>query len=59
MFQAKDNIYTICKLPDTFQSWFLVQQLHVWLCMVRLKVRGWLAPHLTGATCRLAAAIAQ
>ena len=27
----------VCALPDTFQSWFLVSQLHVWLCLVRLK----------------------
>jgi len=37
---GKDNIYKICKLPDTFQSWFLVQQLHVWFCLVRLEAEG-------------------
>ena len=29
-----------CSLPDTFQSWFLVAHLHVWLCLVRLKREG-------------------
>ena len=24
-------------MPDSFQSWFLIAQLHVWLCMARLK----------------------
>ena len=24
------SFYTTCNLPDTFQSWFLVTQLHVW-----------------------------
>ncbi|XP_076437873.1 ubiquinol-cytochrome-c reductase complex assembly factor 1-like [Babylonia areolata] len=27
-------------LPDTFNSWFLVTNLHVWLCMVRLAGLG-------------------
>lgn len=27
-------------MPNTFQSWFLVAQLHVWLCLVRLKREG-------------------
>ena len=27
-------------MPDTFQSWFLVAHLHVWLCLVRLKREG-------------------
>lgn len=26
-----------CKLPDTFQSWFLLTHLHLWMCMVRAK----------------------
>lgn len=26
-----------CQLPDTFQSWFLITQLHLWMCMVRAK----------------------
>ncbi len=30
----------MCQLPDTFQSWFLVLQLHVWLCLVRLRHEG-------------------
>eukprot|EP00041_Stephanoeca_diplocostata_P007525 m.107376 g.107376 ORF g.107376 m.107376 type:complete len:279 (-) comp16918_c0_seq1:171-1007(-) len=27
-------------LPDNFQSWFLIQQLHVWMLMVRAKQEG-------------------
>lgn len=27
-------------LPDNFQSWFLIQQLHVWMVMVRAKQEG-------------------
>ncbi|KAK7460361.1 hypothetical protein BaRGS_00038889 [Batillaria attramentaria] len=27
-------------LPDTFNSWFLVTDLHIWLCMVRLANLG-------------------
>ena len=27
-------------MPDSFQSWFLIAQLHLWLCMVRLKREG-------------------
>lgn len=30
----------VCAMPDSFQSWFLVAQLHLWLCMVRLKREG-------------------
>lgn len=41
---GKDNIYKICKLPDTFQSWFLVQQLHVWFCLVRCCVKNIASP---------------
>eukprot|EP01147_Barroeca_monosierra_P002963 gene2963-5764_t len=29
-----------CQLPDTFQSWFLITHLHVWMCLVRLKQEG-------------------
>jgi cytochrome b pre-mRNA-processing protein 3 len=32
--------FPACSLPDTFQSWFLVAHLHVWLCLVRLKREG-------------------
>jgi len=28
---------SVCGLPDSFQSWFLLAHLHVWLLMVRLK----------------------
>jgi cytochrome b pre-mRNA-processing protein 3 len=26
-----------CELPETFQTWFLITQLHVWMFIVRLK----------------------
>ena len=29
-----------CSMPDILQSWFLVAQLHIWLCLVRLKREG-------------------
>lgn len=31
------EFYRRCGLPDTMQSWFLVTQLHLWMCLVRLK----------------------
>lgn len=27
-------------MPDTFYSWFLVTELHVWMVMVRLMAEG-------------------
>eukprot|EP00051_Salpingoeca_urceolata_P014084 m.178274 g.178274 ORF g.178274 m.178274 type:complete len:317 (+) comp17979_c2_seq3:1525-2475(+) len=38
--QSERDLMTTCRLPDTFQSWFLVTQLHVWMCLVRLKQEG-------------------
>ncbi|KAI8081878.1 ubiquinol-cytochrome C chaperone-domain-containing protein [Gilbertella persicaria] len=29
-----------CNLPDNFQSWFAVTQLHVWMVMVHLRAEG-------------------
>ncbi|KAL0075239.1 ubiquinol-cytochrome C chaperone-domain-containing protein [Phycomyces blakesleeanus] len=29
-----------CNLPDNFQTWFSVTQLHVWMLMVRLRAEG-------------------
>ena len=29
-----------CNLPDNFQSWFSVTQLHVWMLMVHLRAEG-------------------
>ncbi|XP_075906297.1 ubiquinol-cytochrome c reductase complex assembly factor 1 isoform X2 [Nelusetta ayraudi] len=29
-----------CSLPDTLNSWFLVVQLHVWMCLVRMRQEG-------------------
>ena len=37
---AYDKLYKAAGMPDTFQSWFLVNQLHVWMCLVRLKPLG-------------------
>ncbi|KAI7859066.1 ubiquinol-cytochrome C chaperone-domain-containing protein [Circinella umbellata] len=33
----KDFFIEACNLPDNFQSWFSVTQLHVWMLMVRLR----------------------
>ncbi|KAM5135666.1 ubiquinol-cytochrome c reductase complex assembly factor 1 [Mantella aurantiaca] len=35
-----DEFFEKCSLPDTLNSWFLVTQLHVWMCMVRMKQQG-------------------
>ncbi|KAM8945604.1 ubiquinol-cytochrome c reductase complex assembly factor 1 [Pelodytes ibericus] len=35
-----DDFFEKCNLPDTLNSWFLVTQLHVWMCLVRLKQEG-------------------
>ncbi|XP_063815642.1 ubiquinol-cytochrome-c reductase complex assembly factor 1 isoform X1 [Pseudophryne corroboree] len=35
-----DEFFEKCSLPDTLNSWFLVTQLHVWMCMVRMKQEG-------------------
>ncbi|XP_068120010.1 ubiquinol-cytochrome c reductase complex assembly factor 1 [Hyperolius riggenbachi] len=35
-----DAFFEKCSLPDTLNSWFLVTQLHVWMCMVRMKQEG-------------------
>lgn len=32
--------FKVCNMPDTFQSWFLVLHLHVWMCYVRLTADG-------------------
>ncbi|KAF6285065.1 ubiquinol-cytochrome c reductase complex assembly factor 1 [Rhinolophus ferrumequinum] len=29
-----------CEMPDTFNSWFLITLLHVWMCLVRMKQEG-------------------
>ena len=34
------KFYDAAGMPDTFQSWFLINQLHVWMCLVRLKPEG-------------------
>ncbi|XP_028667708.1 ubiquinol-cytochrome-c reductase complex assembly factor 1 [Erpetoichthys calabaricus] len=35
-----DEFFERCSLPDTLNSWFLVAQLHVWMCLVRMKQEG-------------------
>ncbi|KAM9813395.1 ubiquinol-cytochrome c reductase complex assembly factor 1 [Neosynchiropus ocellatus] len=35
-----DEFFDQCKLPDTLNSWFLVAQLHVWMCLVRMRQEG-------------------
>lgn len=35
------NVCTLeCNLPDNFQSWFSITQLHVWMLMVHLRAEG-------------------
>ena len=31
------EFFSQLRLPDTLQSWFLVMQVHMWLCLVRIK----------------------
>ena len=31
------QLYRVCQLPDTFQSWFLLTQLHLYMMMVSLS----------------------
>ncbi|XP_049590313.1 ubiquinol-cytochrome c reductase complex assembly factor 1 isoform X1 [Syngnathus scovelli] len=35
-----DDFLDRCLLPDTLNSWFLVAQLHVWMCLVRMRQEG-------------------
>ncbi|XP_077433738.1 ubiquinol-cytochrome c reductase complex assembly factor 1 isoform X1 [Vanacampus margaritifer] len=35
-----DDFFQRCSLPDTLNSWFLVAQLHVWMCLVRMRQEG-------------------
>ncbi|KAM7401529.1 hypothetical protein PAMP_016837 [Pampus punctatissimus] len=35
-----DEFFEKCSLPDTLNSWFLVTQLHVWMCLVRMRQEG-------------------
>ncbi|MBN3296203.1 UQCC1 factor, partial [Amia calva] len=35
-----DDFFEKCSLPDTLNSWFLVAQLHVWMCLVRMRQEG-------------------
>lgn len=31
-----ENFFSMCSLPNTLQSWFLVTHLHLWLCILQL-----------------------
>ncbi|XP_063000548.1 ubiquinol-cytochrome-c reductase complex assembly factor 1 [Elgaria multicarinata webbii] len=35
-----EEFFNRFQMPDTLNSWFLVAQLHVWMCLVRLKQEG-------------------
>ncbi|XP_010638251.1 ubiquinol-cytochrome-c reductase complex assembly factor 1 isoform X3 [Fukomys damarensis] len=35
-----EEFFLRCQLPDTFNSWFLITLLHVWMCLVRMKQEG-------------------
>lgn len=35
-----EEFFEDCELPDTFQSWFIILHLHIWMCLVRLKAEG-------------------
>ncbi|XP_048878640.1 ubiquinol-cytochrome-c reductase complex assembly factor 1 [Brienomyrus brachyistius] len=37
---AYDDFFEKCSLPDTLNSWFLVAELHVWMCLVRMRQEG-------------------
>jgi len=34
------EFFQVCELPDTFYSWFLVMEVHIWMLMVRLMDEG-------------------
>ncbi|XP_065890858.1 ubiquinol-cytochrome c reductase complex assembly factor 1-like isoform X2 [Dysidea avara] len=34
------EFFTVCKMPDTFQSFFTIHLLHFWMCLVRLNKEG-------------------
>ncbi|RUO96917.1 hypothetical protein BC936DRAFT_141263 [Jimgerdemannia flammicorona] len=35
--ERRDFYVTACDLPDNYQTWFAITQLHVWMLMVRLR----------------------
>ncbi|XP_075419832.1 ubiquinol-cytochrome c reductase complex assembly factor 1 isoform X2 [Tenrec ecaudatus] len=35
-----EEFFLRCQIPDTFNSWFLITLLHVWMCLVRMKQEG-------------------
>ncbi|KAF0034707.1 hypothetical protein F2P81_012465 [Scophthalmus maximus] len=35
-----DDFFDKCSLSDSLNSWFLVAQLHVWMCLVRMRQEG-------------------
>jgi cytochrome b pre-mRNA-processing protein 3 len=47
VYASKNNFYLLfvvfcleLQMPDTFYSWFLVTELHVWMLMVRTMAEG-------------------
>jgi cytochrome b pre-mRNA-processing protein 3 len=41
MFANGDSFFVLeFQMPDTFHSWFLVTELHVWMLMVRTMAEG-------------------
>ncbi|KAK4305384.1 hypothetical protein Pmani_022726 [Petrolisthes manimaculis] len=34
------DFFEVCDMPDTFNSWFLVTELHIWLLAVRMMAEG-------------------
>lgn len=35
-----EYFFKVCKMPDTFNSWFLITELHVWMLLVRAMAEG-------------------
>ncbi|XP_077191284.1 ubiquinol-cytochrome c reductase complex assembly factor 1 isoform X4 [Paroedura picta] len=35
-----EEFFNKFQMPDTLNSWFLIAQLHVWMCLVRMKQEG-------------------
>lgn len=42
-----EEFFIACNMPDTFQSWFYIMQLHVWLVLVRLRSEGTVGKNLS------------
>ncbi|KAK5650804.1 hypothetical protein RI129_001833 [Pyrocoelia pectoralis] len=40
------EVFKLLKMPDTFYSWFVVTELHIWMLMVRFMAEGDEGEHL-------------